>query len=185
MAPADHSSAERDNATADSNSTAEAQDQDVFVNPLPAAAMGTEPGPDSEPAPQHPPVSSAAAQPHSATDAAPAAAHLPAEPLPDDDADVDEAHALLPQRHALLAAQASVDADSAAHRASDVQAHGRDNSDGDSESVSLDSPAAGRPPDSGAATMANPYFQIHGALRNPLEEQPHSETDSSRGHKVC
>jgi hypothetical protein len=157
--------------------------QDVFINPLPAAAAGVASGPNGEAVPQHPVGSNSADQQRSVADAAPAAAHPPAQPLADDDADIDEAHALLPQHHASSAAQSLVYADSAARRASDGEERGRDGSD--SESVSLDSPAAGRPPDSGAATTANPYFHIHGALRNPLEEQPHSETDSSRGHKVC
>ena len=155
----------------------------MFINPLPAAAVPAAPGPDSEAAPTHPVDSSPAAQPHSATAAAPSAAHLPAQPLADDDADVGEAHALLLQHHARSAALSSADADNAADRGSDVEKREHDGSD--SESVSLDSPAAGRPPDRSAATMANPYFQIHGALQNPFAEPADGGTDSSRGHKVC
>ena len=155
----------------------------MFINPLPTATASAAARPNREAEPQAPVGSGAAAQPHIAVDAAPAAAHLAAETLADDDADAGEAHALLPQHHARSAAQTFVDADSAAHHGSDVEERGHDGSD--SESVSLDSPAAGRPPDGNAATMANPYFQIHGALQNPLSEQPHSGTDSSRSHKVC
>ena len=155
----------------------------MFINPLPAAAVPAAPERIRETADPHPVDSSPAAQPHSAAAAAPSDAHLPAQPLADNDADVGEAHALLPQHHARSAARSSGEADTTAPRGSDVQDYGHDGSD--SESVSLDSPAAGRPPDRSAATMANPYFQIHGALQNPFAEPADGGTDSSRGHKVC
>ena len=182
MAPAEDSSAERESAADVSNSTAEAQDQDVFINPLPIAATSAASEPGGEAAPQHPVSSSAAAQPRAGLDTALTPADSSAQPLADDDAEVGEAHALLPQHHARSAAQSSADADTTAYRGSDVQ--GREHDGRDSDSVSMDSPAAGRPPDCSTSTMANPYFQIHGALRTPLEEQPNRESSSSRGHKV-
>lgn len=182
MRPAEMPPADDASAAAVSNDTTEAQAQDVFVNPLSAAAASPAPEANSEAAPREPPVSRVAAQPHAAVAEASAAAQQAAQPPLDDDADVSEAHALLPQHHARAEAHASADASTMAHHESAVQGRGQGDSDGDS--VSLDSPAAGRPPEGSDATMANPYWQIHGAMRNPLAEQAPDDTPSSRGHKV-
>jgi hypothetical protein len=180
--PAEQPPAERDDAAAASTHTAGVLVQDIFTNPLPAAAIDDAAETNGEAAPQHSPVSWSASEPHAAANAAAVVAQLAAQPPADENADMSEAHALLPPRHADSGAQSPVDDDITAHHSGAVQQHGQ--GDSDNGSMSADSPAAGRPPDCSAATMANPYWQIDGAMRNPLTEQPPVELHSSRGHQV-
>jgi hypothetical protein len=104
-----------------------------------------------------------------------AAPRSAAQPRADDDADASEVHTLLPQHHADSGQPGSL-------ATNDVE--GLAQGDSDSEAVSLDSPAAGRPPDSSAATMANPYWEIHGMLRDTRAAQPPVEPRASKGQQV-
>lgn len=170
--------------------------QATFLNPLSEAAGGGS-SRDGAEQPQHSDSASAmqqaAAQPATPqrpvdTVASPAPTiQEAAQPDADADVDVSEAHALLSESHKDSAAPVAHSGLGPLRSSTNVSHDGcgvaaADSDDGDS--VSLDSPAAGRPPGGSSAVMANPYFQIEGAMRNPLAGQPPLETTSSRGHKV-
>ncbi len=115
-----------------------------------------------------------------------AAAPAPTEPDAGAEGDDNEAQTLLPRRADSAAAPGSDDSRLGAGRAAGgAGAGGGSASDSDSDSVFLDSPVAGRRPGSVGAAATNPYWQIDGAMRNPLAGQPPLETPSSRHHQVC
>ncbi len=113
-----------------------------------------------------------------------AAAPAPTEPDAGAEGDDNEAQTLLPRRADSAAAPGSDDSRPGAGRATGG-AGGGSASDSDGDSVFLDSPVAGRRPGSVGAAATNPYWQIDGAMRNPLAGQPPLETPSSRHHQVC
>jgi len=98
-----------------------------------------------------------------------AAAPAPTEPDAGAEGDDNEAQTLLPRRADSAAAPGSDDSRPGAGRATGGGAAGGGSaSDSDGDSVFLDSPVAGRRPGSVGAAVTNPYWQIDGAMRNPL-----------------
>lgn len=185
MSAANGGSDAHGNASASGSS--EQLDHGVFINPLSAGTASTAIGAGAIRAQdeQDQPALEQPAPPQQRADdsasAAAVAAQKPAQPEADADADASEAHALLPPRHADSAAAAE-DSGITPHHGGGSRGHAL--ADSDAESVSLDSPAAGRPPGGSAAAMTNPYWQIDGAMRNLLAEQAPVEAPSSKGHQV-
>lgn len=114
-----------------------------------------------------------------------AAAPAPTEPDAGAEGDDNEAQTLLSRRADSAAAPGRDDSRPGAGRATGGGAGSGSPSDSDGDSVFLDSPVAGRRPGGIGAAATNPYWQIDGAMRNPLAGQPPLETPSSRRHQVC